>query len=329
MLQRFSDNLDGVEIHAQGKEIAAMMWKDRDDNGDKVYDYPDTQTELVTTLPNPVLVTDSYKAHQITDYIKRETTLALMNKSRKITEYDNLVLDFDQNKYPTLRWPNIDTLVFCRALKQEFENNNDLRFKMYNTALEVGCWSGFIGQYIWQKMAENSEESRDTPIITFVDINQEAEKFYNDTREKTSFPFQSEIYIQDARELLDLGKKWDLLACNPPYIPRPNSIENNAYEWLELLRFLIENFDWFVEKNGAFITNISNLSKKIIDPILAQSWLKVEVIDTIQVPLKVFNVLNNKERLDHLKTQHGLIEQVRDWHQYWHELSVLKITKPQ
>jgi len=62
---------------------------------------------------------------------------------------------------------------------------------------------------------------------------------------------------------------------------------------------------------------------------LAQSGLKVEVIDTIQVPLKVFNVLNNKERLDHLKTQHGLIEQVRNGHQYWHELSVLKITKPQ
>lgn len=79
-------------------------------------------------------------------------------------------------------------------------------------------------------MAENSQESGDTPSITFVDINKEAEKFYNDTREKTSFPFQSEIYIQDARELLDLGKKWDLLACNPPYIPRPNSIENNAYE---------------------------------------------------------------------------------------------------
>lgn len=80
-----------------------MMGQDRDSNGAKIYDYPDAQTELVATLPNPVLVTDSYKAHQITDYIKRETTLALMNKSRKITEYDNLVLDFDQNKYPTLR----------------------------------------------------------------------------------------------------------------------------------------------------------------------------------------------------------------------------------
>ncbi len=216
------------------------------------------------------------------------------------------------------------TLVFCKALKKEFESSDDLRFKMYNTALEVGCWSWFIGQYVWQKMVKNTQE---TPNITFVDINQEAENFYNDTREKTTFPFQSEIYIQDARELLEQWRKRDLMVCNPPYIPRPNSIENNAYEWLELLTFLIENFDWFVEKDWAFITNISNLSKKIIDPILSQSWLKVETIDTIQVPLKVFNVLNNKERLDHLKAHHGLIEQMHDGHQYWHELSVLKITK--
>lgn len=328
MYQKFSDDLSTLEIHAQGKEIAAMMWRDRDENGAKVYDYPDTQTELVARLQDPVLVTDSYKVLQISDYIKRETALALMNKSRKITHYDKLVLDFDQTKYPTLRWPNIDTLVFCRALKKEFENNDDHRFKMYNIALEVGCGSGFIGQYIGQKMAENTQETQETPSITFVDINPEAKDFYNDTREKTTFSFDSDIYIQDARELLDTGKKWDLLACNPPYIPRPNSIENNAYEWLELLTFLIENFDGFVEKNGAFITNISNLSKKIIDPVLAQSWLKVEVIDTIQVPLKVFNVLNNEERLAHLKEHHGLIEQVRDGHEYRHELSVLKITNP-
>jgi len=328
MYQKFSTNLDELEIHAQGKEIATMMGKDRDENGAKVYDYADTQTELVAKLQNPVLVTDSYKVLQISNYTKRETALALMNKSRKITEYDNLILDFDQSKYPTLRWPNIDTLVFCRALKKEFDNNDDLRFKMYNTALEVGCWSGLIGQYIWQKMAENSEGTGETASITFVDINPEAEKFYNDTREKTNFPFQSKICIQDARELLNGGEKRDILACNPPYIPRPNSIENNAYEWLELLTFLIKNFDWFVEKDWSFITNISSLSKKIIDPILAQSGLKVEVIDTIQVPLKVFNVLNNKERLDHLKTHHGLIENLRNGHQYWHELSVLKITNP-
>lgn len=329
MLQRFSDNLDRVEIHAQGAELATMMWADRDENSEKIYNYPDHISQLVAELDNPVLVTDSYKAHQITDYIKRETTLALMNKPRKITQYDWLSLDFNQTNYPTLWWPNIDTLVFCRALKSEFDKPDNTWRHMYRSALEVGCGSGFIGHYIGQKMTENTEDSKDIPEITLVDINEDAKKFYDNMTEKHSLPYQSEIHIQDARELLEQWRKRDLMVCNPPYIPRPNSIENNAYEGLELLTFLIENFDWFVEKNGSFITNISNLSKKIIDPILAQSGLKVEVIDTIQVPLKVFNVLNNKERLDHLKTQHGLIEQVRNGHQYWHELSVLKITKPQ
>lgn len=74
---------------------------------------------------------------------------------------------------------------------------------MYRSALEVGCGSGFIGHYIGQKMTENTEDSKDIPEITLVDINEDAKRFYDNMTEKHSLPYQSEIHIQDARELLE------------------------------------------------------------------------------------------------------------------------------
>lgn len=141
MLQKFSTDLSTQEIYAQGSELATMMGKDRDEHGEKVYTYDDKQSLLVSTIPNPVLLSDSYKVQQISDYIARETTLALLNKPRKITSFDDFSLDFDQSKYPTLWGPNIDTLFFCRALQKEFDNPEDYTFKMYRTALEIGCGS--------------------------------------------------------------------------------------------------------------------------------------------------------------------------------------------
>lgn len=82
--------------------------------------------------------------------------------------------------------------------------------------------------------------------------------------------------------------------CNPPYIPRPKAIEDNPYEGLELLIYLIKNF------NKDLIINVSNLADDIIDPIVAASGAKVELLDYMEVPLKVGNVLNNKEWLDYL-----------------------------
>lgn len=46
-----------------------------------------------------------------------------MTRPLKVIEYDDVTMDFEQGKYPGVRSPSIDTLLFCRALKSlDFDN---------------------------------------------------------------------------------------------------------------------------------------------------------------------------------------------------------------
>jgi hypothetical protein len=75
------------------------------------------------------------------------------------------------------------------------------------------------------------------------------------------------------------------------------------------------------------IINVSSLADDIINPVLESCWANVEVLDEMSVPLKVGNVLNNKERLDFLVNEKWLKKEERDGHLYRQNLRILRLTK--
>lgn len=299
---KFSPDLSTQEIYATWPELAETMGRDRDAQGNRVYEFPHSQEQLVTTIDQPVLMTDDYKLFHIKDYICRQTVQLLLRKPMNIVEYDGLRMEFEQGKYPGVRSPNIDTLLFCRAIKE-------LNFDTIHNMIEVGSGPWFIAKYIGTK-AKNLQH------IVLNDINLNAQKYFNDSNIDPT----AEFILWDARRYIK-GKEFDLIVCNPPYIPRPKAIEDNPYEWLELLIYLIKNF------NKHLIVNVSNLADDIITPILETSWARIEVLDQMDVPLKVGNVLNNKERLDYLVKEKGLKDDYHDGHKYWQKLKIIKLSK--
>lgn len=298
----FDKELSRQEIYATWPELAETMWYDKDENWNRIYSYPHTKEQFVAALENPVLMTDNEKIAQLKDYITKETIRLLLQKPMKIVEYDWIRMEFEQWKYYWVWSPNIDTLLVCRAIK----NSN---FDWIKNLIEVGSWPWFIAKYIWSK-SNNIKE------IVMNDINQNAERYFNDTNKDP----RAKFILGDAKEYLK-NNYFDLIVCNPPYIPRPNAIEDNAYEWLELLIYLIKNF------NKELIINVSNLADDIINPILKSCWATVEVLDEMDVPLKVGNVLNNKEWLDYLVNQKWLTKQEHDSHLYRQHLRILRLTK--
>ncbi|MFZ2151399.1 MAG: methyltransferase [Candidatus Absconditicoccaceae bacterium] len=302
MKLKFNRDLSQQEIYATGPELAETMGHDRDDNGNRIYEYPHTKEQFVTVLENPVLMTDDYKFYNIKDYIARQTVQLLLRKPMTIVEYDGLRMEFEQGKYHGVRSPNIDTLLFCRAIK-------DLDYKDIKSVIEVGSGPGFIAKYIGTK-------SNDIEKIVMSDINENAKKYFDNS----NIDSRAEFVLGDARKYLE-GKYFDLIVCNPPYIPRPRAIEDNPYEGLELLIYLIKNF------NKNLIINVSNLADDIINPILENCGAKIEQLDEMEVPLKVGNVLNNQERLDYLTQEKGLKNQYHDGHQYRQKIRILKLSK--
>ncbi len=211
MLHKFAPDLSQDSIYAQGTELATIMGKDKDDTGNRIYTYSKDCIMHVADLLHPVLVTDRNKINQIQEYIKRETVSTLFDSPFITIDYDGVQMDYEKFKYPGVRSPSIDTLFFCKTLK-------DIDLSDATTMIEEGSGPGFIAKYVGEKYPNLQQ-------IVLNDINPNALSYFQDHYTDPRFTF----HLGDGKAYLT-GKRFDIIASNPPYIPRVESIDDNSYE---------------------------------------------------------------------------------------------------
>lgn len=312
LILKFDKELKEERIFAGGKELASKLAKDTDKNGNRVYTWPDFIEQYVATIKNPVLVTDHFRIGKLKPSTLRETVRALFEAPVRKTEYNGTSLRFEQGRYNGVWGPSIDTLLFCRGLENEV-------LKDVKSAIELGSGSGFISKYL----LNNLPNLKNT---TLIDLNKKAKECTEDNiRDK-----RAEFVIGDGIEYMEeKGKKYDLIVCNPPYIPRPKSIDDNAYEGVSLLAYLIKNSHKYLKDSGIFITNISSMCENIIYDIISKEKINAKKIDSMKVPLKVFNVLNNEVWMDYLVKCKGLkkVRFNKKGYDYWQTINITEVRR--
>src|SRR3989344_4411243 len=268
MIIKVSQDLKKEEIFANGTELASIMGKDKI-NGKRVLTYPMNKKEHVYTLKDPVLMTDNYKICKLNPTL-RDTLFSLYESRPRIVEYDGVSTYWDDS-HINVWCPSIDTILFVKALRKIIKNN-------YQTAAEIGCGSGFISKYLLSK-------NKNINSILINDLNPYAIKCAMDNiKDKRAY-----FYTGDGLNKVK-GSKFDILMCNPPYVPRPNSIDDNPYEGIGLLNHLIHEGQNYLNKDGIIITNISSLCWDIV--LRKKPKMKMAILEKMKVPLKVNNILN-------------------------------------
>lgn len=301
----FTDDLHAMDIIAQGDELTQYLGMDRDSRGQRVRDRSDEDERLVATVKDPVLVTDNHRIAQLgaQSTTLRDTVFALYSTPLRTTEYDGVSLRSDAREHRGVWGPSIDTLLFCRAL-------NKMDLSGVRTVAEIGCGSGYISAYMLRK-APNLE------TITLVDFNPDAIAWAG---EWITDP-RARFHAGDGAEFLE-GKHFDMVICNPPYIPRPSSIDDNPYEGVSLLAWLIEHANEYLTPCGTHVTNISSLCQDIAERVIARSDVDATTIDSLEVPLKVYNVLNNPAWMEYLHDTRGFVSAPHDGYDFWHKISI-------
>ena len=339
MIMKFTDALSEMIVHAQGNELAQLFAHDTTDSGERTYTQPDSKTMHVITFKNPVLVTDNYKINLLTPEHSKETrdqhvfvpningismdpphsvlrdvVHKLFESPKKTTIYGNTQLEFEQGKFNSVWGPSIDTLLFCNAIRTENIKGNLDHVKR---AIEIGPGSGFISKYLLNNLP-NLEE------MTLIDLNEEST---NCARESIDDP-RTIFEVGDGLKYLE-KRKFDLIVCNPPYIPRMDSSDDNPYEGIRVLEYLIRNTTTHTTPGGIILTNVSSLcedyAREAIQQTKAYQKITAEYIKSLDVPLKVFNVAFNKKWTEYLKDKHHLIDRYKNGHSFWQTINIAKI----
>jgi len=304
MIISYSKDLSEQEILAQGNELVNTMGLDRDAKGNRIHTLPDTMWMHVHTFKNPILVTDKVRIAQLEDIAVRESLYRLFEQPTVTTQYDGTEFTFTQSEVPSVWGPSIDTLLFARGLALTDLSN-------VKRAVEFGSGSGFLGKYLLDH-APNIEE------MTLIDINPNAKKSWdkniNDPRIK---PF-----IGNARQII--GGQFDLVIANPPYVPRPDSSDDNPYEGLMMYSHLFEYYDTLVAPAGKMLINISSLSEQEVHTWMKEQGLTADARLSLEVPLKVCNILNNPRWITYLK-EHGMKEELRQGYPFWQRITIADI----
>ncbi len=305
MIIKISKNLKSQKYWANGVELASVMGKDRK-NGKRVLDYPLDAKVFVHEFKKPVLLTDNFRIGRLKPAL-RDTLFSLCEHRPRIVEYGGVSVFWDHSHFNV--WcPSIDTVLFAKGMEKIFKKKNT-----FKRVAEIGCGSGFLSKYALKKCPGIKS-------ILINDINPFAVKCAMDNiKDKRAL-----FYTGDGMEKIK-GEKFDLLICNPPYIPRSSSIDDNPYEGVDLLNHLIHRGEQYLNPGGVIILNVSSLCKDIV--LKKKPAMKMEVLGKMKVPLKVNNVLNNKAWLNYL-TKHGLKKNSKNGYEYWQELFIVKLENP-
>lgn len=302
MIQTFAEDLSRVDIDAHGPELARILGDDRDDHGQRVNTWPEDRTHRVAAFSNPVLVTDAWKIGQL-DPVRRDTVFALYQSSVRVTCFGETSIRFDEDRYSGAWGPSIDTMLLSHAITR-------MDLGGVRVAAEPGCGSAFLAAMV-RDHAENLSR------LDVLDIHPGAVLCAND---HLGADDRVRVVSGDALAHLE-NRAYDLIVCNPPYVPRPRTIEDNAYEGIGMAIHLVEQAATLLRPGGRLLLLISSLSESTLDEAIRRAGARREDLASRSVPLKVHPIVNNPIWLDYLIERRGLIAEERDGYAFWHQIT--------
>ena len=240
----------------------------------------------------------------------REHLDALMQHEFTFLQYDNLEVFW--RDVPSLWPPSIDSMLFAEALRDYQPGSRPRR------VLDLGCGTGFLG--IWA-----ARQLRGVESVTFADwlLAPLVAAAINAAR---TIPTGVEADFQLGSRLdwlySDVSTEFDLVLCNPPYLPVNPQFSDLLPELVVAGTSLLEHLlsDEFLP-GSEVVVSFSSLAFLPDDP----NWARLEPCAApVQVPFRLPRAFARPHYLQWLLDERGLVHDPSAQFPYWHEIGVYR-----
>ncbi len=287
----------------------------------RLFDPTSIPRKYLGTISDARLITPTHSAlRKWPNEVAAERTNDLVRDVSRLTYVNGIPATWDMRVDNKAWSTNIDTVYFSDWLKKSGILSSSVR-----RSLEVGSGIGGISQVVL-----TSCENLQLHIFTDIDPNA-----INATRRNLR------PLVGDRRVTWFIGKGveglappggFDLIVCNPPYIPHPDDAgDYDHYSGTKLIKRLFH--DGIKELNpdnpdACICMQISSVTLPDFERY-CQEHPEVEVTricEPVRVPLKILGLLRDERVLEFLKKQGHLEFCPDDPLQYYHEIMAYKLT---
>jgi release factor glutamine methyltransferase len=258
----------------------------------------------------PVLLTDTARISQLEPGL-RDAVLSLYESYPRTVSHDGTSVSWSPTEYPKVWCPNIDTLFFARTRRRHLDG--------VRSFAEVGCGSGFLTKHA---LIHGTDIER----AFASDISLAAIRCASNTLAEISHRASVSLVCPQPDDAgFSIAGPFDLVVCNPPYIPRPGERHDNPYEGLGLLARFAQRGRELLADDGLLLLNISTLAGERPLAWFDEHGWQLEVLDRMRVPLKVNAVTSGRTPearawYDYLSARGAIPAEGERGYRLWHEL---------
>jgi len=271
-------------------------------------EYPKFQ--FIDMIDNPKSVFDFWSLINGSDLRQKNILKEILSTGHKLIYQRGVLIHVDRRKDIDVFGPTIDTILITEILSQQiFESNNTI----IENALEIGCGNGLITVSI----ARNCQNLK---LLQAIDINFNSivccQRNLRSNLHLHKYGLLNKflVYGQFKKSIFDT--KFDLIVCNPPYIPFINDTFSKfhsnkdyfeAVGGLTLIDEIMETIPSILHPNGKLLLLVSSVSLDYTIARIPQNYTyDLPLNEGFEVIFDVEAVLNNKEWLNFLIESGGI-----------------------
>ena len=266
-------------------------------------------------VQEPVLLIDD--AQILKDISAGVAIRSVLDEAPREYHYDGITTRVPSG-IPNLVWcPSIDTFLLIVAMRRHARN-------LQGRALDVGTGTGVIAMWL----AASGKASN----VVGIDVQAEATRCAAVNAAEAGLADRCQIRTARYHEFWKGGVRFDLIACNPPYIPLDDADreEEGSFFGMSLLIELLASFDQILTPVGECFVTLSSASwtdsavKGLMQGLIDGG--RATMIDERVVPFKLAAVLVDAPWLDRLIGGGGVFDlNGNDDYSYGHRVQVWRL----